>query len=285
MKWTGRTARPDAKAFQALGANALLLGLAVFMVIPLWWIVTTSLRPAAEIYSSDQTLLPSVVTIDNYVELLTQTKFTGALVNSVIVAAVVTIGGTLFAGLSGYAFAKFRFPGRDVIFIILIASMTVPGAVTLLPNFILLSRIGLLDTLWAVILPQVALPFAMLWMRQYVRTAVPDSVLEAARVDGAGPYRTFFSIVAPIIRPGLAGVGVWLFLGAWNSLLIPLVYLSSNENYTYPVFLSALQGNPTLQVTHLVMAAAVLATLPVVVVFLALQRHFVASAAMSIDQG
>ena len=285
MKWTGRTARTDAKAFQALGANALLLGLAVFMVIPLWWIVTTSLRPAAEIYSSDQTLLPSVVTIDNYVELLTQTKFTGALVNSVIVAAVVTIGGTLFAGLSGYAFAKFRFPGRDVIFIILIASMTVPGAVTLLPNFILLSRIGLLDTLWAVILPQVALPFAMLWMRQYVRTAVPDSVLEAARVDGAGPYRTFFSIVAPIIRPGLAGVGVWLFLGAWNSLLIPLVYLSSNENYTYPVFLSALQGNPTLQVTHLVMAAAVLATLPVVVVFLALQRHFVASAAMSIDQG
>lgn len=285
MKWTGRTARTDAKAFQALGANALLLGLAVFMVIPLWWIVTTSLRPAAEIYSSDQTLLPSVVTFDNYVELLTQTKFTGALVNSVIVAAVVTIGGTLFAGLSGYAFAKFRFPGRDVIFIILIASMTVPGAVTLLPNFILLSRIGLLDTLWAVILPQVALPFAMLWMRQYVRTAVPDSVLEAARVDGAGPYRTFFSIVAPIIRPGLAGVGVWLFLGAWNSLLIPLVYLSSNENYTYPVFLSALQGNPTLQVTHLVMAAAVLATLPVVVVFLALQRHFVASAAMSIDQG
>lgn len=285
MKWTGRTARTDAKAFQALGANALLLGLAVFMVIPLWWIVTTSLRPAAEIYSSDQTLFPSVVTFDNYVELLTQTKFTGALVNSVIVAAVVTIGGTLFAGLSGYAFAKFRFPGRDVIFIILIASMTVPGAVTLLPNFILLSRIGLLDTLWAVILPQVALPFAMLWMRQYVRTAVPDSVLEAARVDGAGPYRTFFSIVAPIIRPGLAGVGVWLFLGAWNSLLIPLVYLSSNENYTYPVFLSALQGNPTLQVTHLVMAAAVLATLPVVVVFLALQRHFVASAAMSIDQG
>lgn len=259
--------------------------MAILMVVPLWWIVTTSLRPASEIYASEQSLIPSSVTLDNYVELFAETRFASSIVNSIIVAGAVTVAGTLFAGLAGYAFAKFRFPGQDVIFAVLIVSMMLPGAVTLLPNFILLSRIGLLDTLWAVILPQVALPFAMLWMRQYIRTAVPDTVLEAARVDGAGPFRTFVSVVAPIIRPGLAGVGVWLFLSAWNTLLIPLVYLSSSENYTYPVFLSALQGNPTLQVTHLVMSAAVLATIPAILVFLILQRQFVASAAMSIDHG
>lgn len=284
---TGPQTPPNrtAKVARSVGANVLLLTIAILMVIPLWWIVTTSLRPASEIYSSDQSLIPSTVTIANYVELLSETKFALAIANSMIVAAAVTVAGTLFAGLAGYAFAKFEFPGRDAIFAVLILSMMLPGAVTLLPNFILLARIGLLDTLWAVILPQVALPFAMLWMRQYIRTAVPDTVLEAARVDGAGPFRTFFAVVAPIIRPGLAGVGVWLFLSAWNTLLVPLVYLSSNENYTYPVFLSALQGNPTLQVTHLVMAAAVLATIPAVLVFLVLQRHFVASAAMSIDHG
>ena len=161
----------------------------------------------------------------------------------------------------------------------------IPGLVTVLPNFLVMARLGLLDTLWTIILPNFALPFSMLWMRQYIQSAVPDSVLDAARIDGSSEYQVLWSIVRPIVVPGMAGVAVWLFLTSWNNFLLPLVYLNSDENFTYPVWLAALQGNPQLQVTHLVMAAAVLSFIPIGILFVFLQRYFVSSAALSIDKG
>jgi lactose/L-arabinose transport system permease protein len=268
-----------------IAAMTVLTAFCLAILLPLWWVIISSAKTPAEIYSSKQSLIPTSFTLDNYIQLLTETGFIRSIGNSLIVAVAVTVLGSLFALGAGYAFAKLTFRGRDLLFYMLVGSMVIPGIVTVLPNFILLARIGLLDTLWAIILPNLALPFSMLWMRQYIRSAVPDSVLDAARIDGSGEFRTMWSVVAPIVRPGLVGVAVWLFLTSWNNFFLPLVYLNSDENFTYPVFIAALKGNPQLQVTHLVMAAAVLSLIPVLIMYVFLQRHFVASAAMSIDKG
>lgn len=265
-----------------------MLALTIFclvILLPLWWVLISSFKSPAEIYSSKQSLIPTSLNPANFIELITQTDFLRSIGNSLVVALAVTIFGSLFALGAGYAFAKLHFRGRNLLFYMLVGSMVIPGIVTVLPNFILLSRLGLLDTLWAIILPNLALPFAMLWMRQYIQSAVPDSVLDAARIDGSGEFRTMWSVVAPIVRPGLVGVAVWLFLSSWNNFFLPLVYLNSDENFTYPVFLAAMQGNPFVQTTHLVMAASVLSLVPVLILYIFLQRHFVASAALSIDKG
>lgn len=279
-------ARPSlALRVKSISSMIVLTAFCLLMLIPLWWVVVTSLLPASEIYSTSQTLWPTSVTFENFVELLTETGFLRSMANSTIVAVAVTVVGTLFSLGAGYAFAKLRFPGRNLMFSILVGSMVIPGVVTILPNFILIGRLGLLDTLWAIILPSLALPFAMLWMRQYIQTAVPDSMIDAARIDGCSEYRIMWSIVGPVVGPGLAGVAVWLFLSSWNAFFGPLIYLNSNDNYTYPVFLAALQANPIQQTMHLVIAASVLSMLPIIVLYLFLQRYFQASAALSIDKG
>jgi lactose/L-arabinose transport system permease protein len=277
-----RRRRPALRAKQIVSMT-VLSAVALALLIPLWWVVISSMRTQIEIYSTEQSLIPSGVSFENYAELISTTAVLRSLLNSTIVAVTVTAFGTLFALSAGYAYAKLNFFGRNASFALLLMSMTIPGAVTLLPLFIFMSRVGLLDTLLAVILPNLAVPFAILWMRQYVRTSVPDSVLDAAKLDGCGEFRTLFSVVTPIVRPGLAGVAIWIFLSQWNSLFVPLVFLSSTENYTYPVFLAGLQGNPQAQLTHLVMAASVLSTLPIVGLYIAFQRHFAASVAMSLE--
>lgn len=280
-----RRSRGPAFRAKQIVSMTVLTAIALALLIPLWWIVISSMRTPVEIYSAKQSLVPSGGSVDNFRELLTETLFLRSIANSAIVACTVTAFGTVFALSAGYAYAKLDFVGKNLTFVLLLTSMTIPGAVTLLPTFIFMSRVGLLDTLFAIILPNLSLPFAMLWMRQYVRSSVPNSVLDAAKLDGCSEFRTLRSIVAPIVRPGLSGVAIWIFLSQWNSFFVPLVFLSTDENYTYPVFLAALQGNPLAQTTHLVMAASVLSTLPIVVLYVVFQRHFTASVAMSIEQG
>jgi ABC-type glycerol-3-phosphate transport system permease component len=285
MAQVTRRARGPAFRAKQIASMTVMTAIALGMLIPLWWIVISSMRTPAEIFSAKQSLYPSGGSLDNYRELLTETQFLRSLANSAIVACTVTVFGTLFALSAGYAYAKLDFFGKNFTFALLLTSMTIPGAVTLLPTFIFMSRGGLLDTLFAIILPNLSLPFAILWMRQYVRSSVPDSVLDAAKLDGCNEFRTLRSVVTPIVRPGLAGVAIWIFLSQWNSFFVPLVFLSTDENYTLPVFLSALQGNPLAQTTHLVMAASVLSTLPIVALYIAFQRYFTTSVAMSIEQG
>jgi ABC-type glycerol-3-phosphate transport system permease component len=278
--------RAGTRAFRSrqVAAMTAMATVALGLLIPLWWILISSMRTPAEIYSARQSLVPSGFSTGNFSELVSRTLFLRSLANSAIVAVTVTAFGTVFALAAGYAYAKLTFVGKNATFLLLMMSMTIPGAVTLLPTFIFMSRIGLLDSLFAITLPNLALPFAMLWMRQYIRSSVPDSVLDAATIDGCSEFRTLWSVVAPIVRPGLAGVAIWIFLSQWNSFFVPLVMLSSNEKYTYPVFLAALQGNPLAQTTHLVMAASVLSTLPIVLLYVLFQRHFATSVAMSIEQ-
>lgn len=261
------------KVFLATGA---LLLLALAFVFPLYWLASTSFLPREEILSAGQRLLATSLTVDNYVALLTETRFLRSIANSLLVSSVVTVAGMYLAALAGYAFAKYRFRGRNLLFAVVLAMVAVPPLVIVVPNFLVMAELRLLDTLWAVILPQIVIPpFGVFWMRQYIGSAVPDALIDSARSDGAGELRIFLRIVLPIIRPGMAGLAIWLFLHSWNNLILPLSYLQSNDQATYPVFLASLKGFHAAQPTHLLIAASVLATVPIVVVFLFAQRRFV----------
>lgn len=266
-----------AEILKQSAVNGSLSLLAALFVLPLYWLAITSFLPREQILSAQQTLLLTHPTVQNYQELLTTTSFLQSMLNSVIVSAAITLVGMYISALAGYAFAKHHFPGRNVLFTLILSTMMIPVTVTVIPNFILLANIGLIGTLWAVILPQLALPFGIFWMRQYIQAAVPNSLLEAARIDGAGVYATFWRVVYPIITPGLAGLAIWLFLNSWNALLLPLVYLQSNSLATYPVFLASLMGFHAAVPTNLLVAACVLATVPMVLIFIVAQKRFVAA--------
>lgn len=267
-----------------VGTSGMLV-VALTFVLPLYWIAITSLRPSEQILSAEQTLFVGDPTFGNYRELIAETAFLRSILNSLIVSVVVTVLGILVGALAGYAFAKRRFPGRDVLFVLVLVTLTVPALAQVIPNFVVMVELGLVNTLWAVILPQAAAPLGIFWMRQYIKVAVPDVLLDAGRVDGMGELRLFWSVVVPLIRPGMAGLAIWLFLQSWSEFVLPLAYLHSNDVATYPVFLDTLAGDPRQIPTHLLIAAAVLATLPIVVVFLAAQRQFVSGIASGAIRG
>lgn len=249
--------------------------LALTIALPLYWLAITSLRPAEQILSAEQSLGVSDPTLRNYTELLGETGFLRSILNSLLVSVTVTVIGIAVGSLAGYVFAKRRFPGRDLLFGLVLVTLTVPALAQVIPNFLVMVELGMINTLWAVILPQAAAPLGIFWMRQYVSVAVPDALLDAGRVDGMGEGRLFWSVVLPLIRPGAAGLAIWLFLQSWSEFVLPLAYLQSNRVATYSLFLDALAGDPNQVPTHLLIAASVLATLPIVVVFLAAQRQFV----------
>lgn len=260
----------------AVGVNALLLVLAVLAAFPLYWAVSTSFLQPDEIIGGAQRLFVHDPTLANYRQLFAHTRFLGAIGNSAVISAVVTVAGTLFAAMAGYAFAKLHFRARDVLFLLVLLTMMVPPLVTVPINFVMMSKLHLINTLWAVVLPQLTPAFGIFWMRQYARFAVPDQVLEAARVDGCGEVRMFFSIVMPILRPAMAGLAIYMFMASWNQFLLPLTYLQSNSKQTYPVFLNTLNSSYAVPQTNLAVAASVLATIPLALIFIFGQRHFVA---------
>ncbi|GHJ15924.1 MULTISPECIES: carbohydrate ABC transporter permease [unclassified Micromonospora] len=258
----------------AVLANGWLWLLALLSVFPIYWLVSTSFLPKDDILQNEQRFVPDKLTLENYRLLLANPDFWPAVNNSLIVSVVVTVGGAYLATMAGYAFAKLRFRGRDGLFRLLLVTMMIPLMVSLTTNYVVMSKLGLLNSLWAVILPQLTPAFGIFWMRQYVISAVPEEILEAARIDGAGEIVTFRKVVLPILRPGVAGLMIWLFLSSWTQLLLPLTYLQDQR--TYPVFINALRTFPAIPVTHLLIAASVLSMVPVVALFVFAQRSFVA---------
>ena len=267
--------RGQRRPVAAVLLNGWLWAVALVLVFPLYWALSTSFLPKAEILSTAQRLWPNSFTLENYRELFTGTGFGRAMLNSIIVSVVVTVVGTYVAGLAGFAFGKLVFRGRQALFGLLLATLMIPPLVTVPINFIVMSKLGLLNTLWAVILPQLTPAFGIFWMRQYVTSAVPDEVIEAARIDGASDVVLFHRIVLPLLRPGLAGLAIYLFLQSWNQFLLPLTYLQSPSKRTYPVFINLLNSSYAQNLDHLVIAASVLSMVPIGVMFLFGQRHFV----------
>jgi len=256
----------------ALIYGALAVG-SLLTLLPLLWMVSASLMPAGEATALPVRLLPSAVTFEHYTALFTRLNLAWYAANSLVLAAAVTLVSLFLNSMAGYAFAKFRFRGRQSIFRVLLAALVIPGQVGMLPLFLLLKEMGCINTYWGVIIPGMASIFGIFLFRQYA-LSIPDSLLDAARVDGAGELRIYWSLVLPVCKPILVTLAIFTFMGTWNDFLWPLIVLTDNRRYTLPVALANLLGEH-VQDTELMMAGAVLTVLPVVVLFMSLQRYYI----------
>jgi multiple sugar transport system permease protein len=256
-----------------VGLYALLVIGAFIALFPMLWMVSASLMPTGEASSYPPRLTPSHVTFAHYGELFTRLRLGRYLLNSALLAVSVTLISIVINSMAGYAFAKLRFRGRDRLFRFLATGLVLPVQVAMLPLFLLLKELGLINTYWGVIIPGMASIFGIFLIRQYAQ-AIPDDMLDAARVDGASELRIYLSVVVPGIVPILATLAIWTFLATWNDFMWPLIVLSDESHYTLPVALASLVGEH-VQDTELMMAGSVLTVLPVLVVFLFLQRYYI----------
>ena len=259
--------------WQLLQVNGLLAALAVLSLAPLLWMVSVSFMPRGEASHFPPPFLPSAFTFDNYRELFAKTGVARNFGNSLLVSVAITLLSLLANTMAGYAFAKLRFRGRERIFQLLLAALVVPAQVAMLPLFLLMKQLGLVNSYWGVIVPGMATVFGIFLVRQYARS-IPDDLIEAARIDGAGELRIFFQVVLPMLKPVLVTLATFTFMGAWNDFMWPLIVLTDQEHYTLPVALAALSREHIMDV-ELMMAGAVVTVLPVLALFLLLQRYYI----------
>lgn len=263
------------RLLRSLALHALLLPLALLFLAPIAWMLIAATLPNAEILAAPPTLLPGTHLAENWRDLNADLDFVRVMFNSIGISIIFTSVATLIAAMTGYAFAKFRFVGRGVLFTIVIAALTIPFEVRAIPQYLLVARdMGLSNTWWAIILPWIAYPLGVFFMRQNM-LSVPSDLLEAARIDGAGELRIFAQIVLPIMRPALAAVAIVLFLFQWNDYFWPLLILSQKDAYTIPVALGTLVGLTRVSWGGIMVGTAI-ATLPFLLLFLWLQRYFIA---------
>ncbi|MFJ4030051.1 carbohydrate ABC transporter permease [Paenarthrobacter sp. NPDC089989] len=249
---------------------ALLIA-AVFVLGPVLWTLSTSLRPPSESFKLPPSFLPLNPDFTSYGQVFKQLNIIGLVVNSALVTGLIAVGQMITAALAGYAFAHLKFRGRGALFSIVLATMMVPAQVTIVPVFMLIRGVGLSDTLLALILPAIPTAFGTFLMRQYFM-GLPGELAEAAAIDGASPWRTFRSVYAPLAMPGLAIVGILAFNFHWNEFFRPLIMTISEQNFTLPLGLVSLQGNLGTGSISVVLAGVVLSMIPALVVFMFGQR-------------
>jgi multiple sugar transport system permease protein len=253
--------------------HLVLIPIAAVMVIPLVWMLVTSLQTLDETRHYPPTLVPSSLQFSNYTDVLQQAPFARWFVNTLIVTVVVVAGNLLFCSLAAYAFARIRFFGRGVVFILVLATLMVPFQVVIIPTFLIVKGFGLIDTLGALILPNLVSAFGIFMLRQFFLT-LPIELEEAARIDGASRLGILFKIVLPLSGPALATLAVIMFLWTWNDFLWPLITIYSPQNMTLQLGLATFQGAHQTN-TNLLMAANVMSMIPVLVLFFVAQRYFV----------
>lgn len=263
---------------------AILILAAIGFLLPLVYMLGTSLKEPGTEFIWPPTVIPEVLWWDNYAKVFTLAPFLRYFANSLLVSTLATLGALLSASLAGYAFARLNFPGRHLLFWLMLASIMVPMQVTLIPLFIIFSRIGWIGTYLPVIVP----PFfgiaawAIFLLRQFFLT-IPRDLIEAAEIDGASPFLIYWKIILPLSKPALATVGVLFFMNTWNDFLSPLIFLRNRDLLTVPVALSAFQsaGGYLAGQWTILMAATVLSIIPIFVLFLFAQRYFVRGVVMS----
>lgn len=269
--------RPRSRAWYVV----LTLGL-VLVAGPFVWMLLGSFKSEGELRRDPPTWLPENPTLENYRELFSRLDFPLYFANSTLVALTVTVGNLAVCSMLGYALAKMDFPGKRLLFLLVLGMLMVPGMALFVPQFVLVSNLGLVNTYLGLILPSLAVagPFGVFLMRQYI-SGLPDELIDAARVDGAGEFRIFAQIIAPLTKPALATLGILTFLGSWNNFLWPLVVAQTEDKYTLPVALALYSVGQNRTDYGLLMAGAVVVVIPVLVVFVVLQRHFVQGIAMT----
>ncbi|HVO88185.1 MAG TPA: carbohydrate ABC transporter permease [Casimicrobiaceae bacterium] len=253
--------------------NGLLAAIASVTLAPLLWMVAVSLMSPGEASAFPPPLLPAHATLDNYRELFAHAGMGRYLANSVLLSAAVTLVSLVFNVAAGYAFAKLRFAGRDRLFKLMLGALVIPSQVAMVPLYLLLKEMALVNSYAGVIVPAMASIFGIFLVRQYA-LSIPDELIEAARIDGASDFRIFRLVALPLLKPIVVTLAVFTLLGTWNDFMWPLIVLSDQDLYTLPVALASL-SREHVQDNELMMAGAVVTTLPVVAMFIAMQRYYI----------
>jgi len=253
----------------------LLLAGLLLILAPLWWMFAASFMDQGEIFSGKLALWPSHWIAANYVAASQLLPLYRNLLNSIVIAGGHTLLAVFFASLAGYAFAKLSFPGRGALFLLILLTMMVPSEVGLIPSFIIVSKLRLVNTYWALILPGAASGLGIFFLRQYMST-LSNAVLEAARIDGCPEFGIFYRVVVPMSVPALAALAILDFVGSWNDYLWPLVMLRTRDMQTITLAVPALEATGFNIPWGAIMAGSVIAVVPPIVVFLLFQRYFVA---------
>jgi ABC-type glycerol-3-phosphate transport system permease component len=267
--------RSPAEAARRIAIYALLAVAAAMSLLPLYWLATSAFKSQPQIFATPPQFIPWPPRLENFGQIWRETTIARAFLNSVIVAGGFVTLSLFLCSLAGYAFAKFpAAPGASKLFNFVLATLFIPAAVTLIPNFVVLTKLGLVNTYWSLIIPGAAGAFGIYWMRQYIAAHVPDDLLNAARIDGCTEFEIYWRIVLPVCRPALAALGVMQLIGSWNNLMGAFLLLRTADMQTLPVLIYLLQGE-TRTPFGMLMAGGLLATLPLVTAFIVFQRQFI----------
>ncbi|RLC82813.1 MAG: carbohydrate ABC transporter permease [Chloroflexi bacterium] len=260
---------------------AVLIGWTIVCITPFWLSLVYSLMPKEHVFDMPPKLWPHPFSLDNYrVVVTTFELFPRWLLNSTLIAVVVTIVRTIFCAMGGYAFARLRFPGRNLLFILMLASMMIPPQVTLVPNYLIIAKVfHLLDNLLAVILPGITTAFGVFMMTQFYKS-IPVELEEAALIDGANRFQIFFRIILPISRAALITLALFTFQGSWNEFMWPLIVLQTPEKFTLPLGLKWFQSE-YYTLYSIVLAGSLFNSLPIIIIFFVFQRYFIRSIAVT----
>lgn len=256
---------------------SLLIGI-ILSLFPFYWLVIMSTNKSSDIYRFPPKLIFGDQLMTNINSVLSNIDFFGSFVNTVFVSVASTVLVLFFCSLAGFSFAKYNFPGKKILFILLLATMMIPAQLSLVPSFIIMQKLGWVGTFKALIVPGMVNAFGIFWMRQYAQGAIPDDLLNAGRIDGCNHFRLFWNVAIPILRPALAFLGIFTFIGSWNDYLWPLIILNNPNKYTLQITLSQLNGIYTTDYA-MVMAGTLMATLPLIFMFLLVSRQFISDIA------
>ncbi len=262
-----------------IALHTVLIVVGFFMLAPLLWMLSTSLKEPGDIFIYPPAWIPDPVVWQNYVETVTVMPFGRFYFNSTFQAAAVTVLQLLTSSLAAFAFARLRFRGRDLLFLLYLGTMMIPFPVTMIPNFVIVRLLGWIDTFKALILPPAFSAFSTFLLRQYF-LSLPIELDDAARVDGASSFRIWWQVLLPLTGPALATLAIFTFLGQWNNFLWPLIVTNSEHMRTLPVGLAAFQGQYRVE-WHLLMAGSVIALVPILVIYIIGQKWFVRGITLS----
>lgn len=252
---------------------SVLVSGVLISIFPFYWMFIGATNPSSEIYRMPPTLIPGSNLAENFSNLSNSLPIIRNLINSLLIAVIFTVIALIISAFAGYAFAKFDFKGRKVIFSLLLLTMMIPYHVTIIPLFRIFANLDWLNTYQAVILPNLSYPFAIFLMRQNMM-ALPDAMIEAARIDGAGEFEIFWKIVMPTMKPALAATSIFLFMFQWNNFMWPLVVLTDRDMRTLPVALANLIGLTNIDYGQVMLGAAI-SVVPIIIAFLLLQKQFI----------
>ena len=257
----------------------LLIVCAVITLLPYAWMLSSSFKPSMEIFSASVQFIPSNPILDNYVNAVTRQPVGRAILNSIIVAGAETFAVVVTSVFVAYPFARLRFPGRDVIFLLILGTMMIPSQVTMIPTFILMKWLGWIDTYQGLIVPRVMAPLGIFLMRQFLQT-LPKELEEAARIDGCGRLKTLTHILVPLMGPAVATLAIFTFTASWNEFFWPLIVVQSTEMWTIQLLIAQLKAAEVAD-WGMIMAVVSLSVFPTLAIYVLLQRHFVKGIAMS----